>query len=284
MVHKFQFLLLLVVNVYRSKSFVLTRRRRSSLISVFSTPFSWSEPPRNSTIASLIDRHNTDHPYRSNVFATDKEYGDFLESLKSLPQRQSYYRGQHQQNVDLFWEQIKLEASHALAQEPDAGPQLYQGILSHTSILTCICTIISHEIQTELIPATQLKYVFLEMLTPQDEIAIRMDLQAVAKRSAIIDGAAGAVLFHNGFHALVCYRVGHRLWQAQRQGLAYYMQSTVSRKYSMDIHPACKMGEGIYLRAGAGVVIGETAIVSIDDTVRGLLLFTRFSHQSCSVD
>jgi serine O-acetyltransferase len=71
----------------------------------------------------------------------------------------------------------------------------------------------------------------------------------------------------NGFHALVCYRVGHLLWQAGRTGLAYYMQSTVSRKYSADMHPASRLGRGIYLRVGSGVVIGETATVGNDVSI-----------------
>jgi serine O-acetyltransferase len=105
------------------------------------------------------------------------------------------------------------------------------------------------------------------MLTPEDEYMIRLDLQAVATRSPSISSAFSAILFHNGFHALVCYRVGHRMWLAGRTGLAYYMQSIVSRKYSADIHPACKLGSGTYVRVGAGVVIGETAVVGNDVSI-----------------
>jgi len=76
-----------------------------------------------------------------------------------------------------------------------------------------------------------------------------------------------SVLYHQGFHALVCYRLGHRLWQAKRTGLAYYMQSTVSRKYSADIHPAARLGKAIHLRATAGVVIGETAVIGDDVSI-----------------
>ena len=76
-----------------------------------------------------------------------------------------------------------------------------------------------------------------------------------------------AILFHTGLHALVCYRVGHRLWQADRTGLAKYLQSTVSGHYSADIHPACSMGQGIYLCTAAGVVIGETATVGNDVSI-----------------
>lgn len=169
--------------------------------------------------------------------------------------------------VDPFWEQTKLEALAALKKEPAAGPQLYQGILSQSSLLEAICTVIAHDIETELIPATEIKNLFLDVLLPDDCFKIRMDLQAVATRSPSVGSAMDTILFHNGFHALVCYRLGHRLWQANRTSLAYYMQSTVSRTYSADIHPACTMGYGIYLRTGAGIVIGETAVVGNDTSI-----------------
>jgi serine O-acetyltransferase len=173
--------------------------------------------------------------------------------------------------IDLFWEQIKYEAEMFVAQsEQQAGSQLYQGILSHASLMIAICTIISHEIATELITATTLKDLFIKILCSNgcnDEETIREDLHAVPVRDPSIGTAMEAILFHKGFHALVCYRVGHRLWQANRTGLAYYIQSTVSRIYATDIHPACRMGSGIYLRVGVGVVIGETAVLGNDVSV-----------------
>jgi serine O-acetyltransferase len=42
------------------------------------------------------------------------------------------------------------------------------------------------------------------------------------------------------------------------------MQSTVSKHYSADIHPAALFGIGIHLRTGAGAVVGQTAVVGDD--------------------
>jgi serine O-acetyltransferase len=120
------------------------------------------------------------------------------------------------------------------------------------------------EIETDFIKATELKKLFLDLLTPEDIEAIHCDAIAAATRSCSLGLASLAILFQTGLHALVCYRVGHRLWQEERTGLAYYLQSTVSRQYSADIHPACQLGRGIYLRTAAGVVIGETATVGDD--------------------
>jgi serine O-acetyltransferase len=201
----------------------------------------------------------TEKPYVSSLFIARPEWKSFLESLINEDSQSSV--------MDPLWEQVKKEAMDALGPEPAAGPQLYLGILSQPCLLEAIVTIIANEIGTELMQATELKNLFLSMLTPQDDISIHLDVMAVAMRSQSVGNAMMATLFHNGLHALVCYRVGHRLWLEGRTGLAYYIQSTVSRKYSADIHPAARMGSGIYLNTGGGVVIGETAVVGNDVTI-----------------
>jgi serine O-acetyltransferase len=220
--------------------------------------------PYQSTGLFPVDNHQTRHSSNATMNGTinnnNSLWIQFMQTLHHMSIESNIF-------IDPFWEQIKLEAEAALRLEPQAGPQLYQGILSQPNLLSSICTIIAHEIETELIPATAIKNLFLELLTIQDEHDIRYDLQAVATRSPSVVNAMDAILFHNGFHALVCYRVGHRLWLAGRTGLAYYMQSVVSRTYSADIHPACTLGCGTYVRAGAGVVIGETAVVGNDVSI-----------------
>eukprot|EP00536_Pseudo-nitzschia_multiseries_P005398 jgi/Psemu1/254474/estExt_Genewise1Plus.C_1010050 len=168
---------------------------------------------------------------------------------------------------DHLWEQVKLEALSYLGNEPEAGPQLYQNILSQKSLVEAIVSIIANEVESELIKATEIKKVFLDMLTEEDEEAIHCDVIAAATRSPSVELAVLATLFHTGLHALICYRVGHRLWHVDRTGLAKYLQSTVSRHYSADIHPACLMGQGIYLCTASGVVIGETATVGNDVSI-----------------
>jgi serine O-acetyltransferase len=189
------------------------------------------------------------------LWATNDDWKFFMLSLRPKP------------NADHLWEQVRLEATASLEREPEAGPQLYQNILSQPSLLEAIVTIVANEIETELIKATEIKKLFLDCLTPEDAQAIHCDAIAAATRSPSVGCALLAVLFQTGFHALVCYRVGHRLWQQGRTGLAYYLQSTVSQHYSADIHPACRMGQGIYLCSSAGVVIGETATIGNDVSI-----------------
>ena len=239
------------------------------------TPKSSTFPRRSSTVRFVDPRQTNDEDalweasfeLKSNQYMTSRpEVKEYLDSLRANAGSLGG-NGATGQLYDPLWEQVKLEATSALSTNPEAGPMLYTGILSQKSLTEAIVSAISHEIATELFPATSLKKLFLEQLTREDVRSISFDLVAASTRSASVENAMATVLYHQGFHALVCYRLGHRLWLAGRTGLAYYMQSTVSRKYSADIHPAAKMGIGIHMRATAGVVIGETAVLGNDCSI-----------------
>ena len=266
-----------------------SRIRRRTQTSIFQTE-DISTTPANSTDGEEYQQDSDDtipdllsKPYASSLVREFDE--DALRNVMASLERENYLEecevdpekcreqseeassGRAGQSSDPLWEQIKLEAENMLASEPQSGPQLYSLILSQPSLIEAVATIISNEIETELIPATSLRNLFLELLTAQDRRSITLDIMAAALRSPSVGTAVNAIVFNRGLHALVCYRVGHRLWQAGRTGLAYYMQSTVSSRFSADIHPAARMGSGIYLNCGGGIVIGETAVIGDDVSI-----------------
>ena len=64
-----------------------------------------------------------------------------------------------------------------------------------------------------------------------------------------------------GYHAVQGYRIAHALWRRGQTLLACALQSRISEVFAVDIHPAARIGRGILLDHGTGVVIGETAVV-----------------------
>lgn len=169
---------------------------------------------------------------------------------------------------------MKLEAQEALEKEREIGPAIYSGILSQPDLFSAV---VEHVTNVLAGPSTNFRTVleppavmrlFQEQLTQEDKETIVLDIMASAIRKPCNQGSAmKVIMFNAGFHALVCYRVAHRLWLAGRKGLAYLIQSSVSSTFSCDIHPGAKIGAGIYLAAGAGVVIGETAVVKDDVSI-----------------
>lgn len=205
----------------------------------------------------FLSKHNQDHAINE-WFGSGQQQNTIDEPYRHL-------RFLRRKLPDPLWSQIRMEAEHTLKHEPDAGTQLYQHVLRHPSLIAALASIVSHEIASELMPATALQALVLDQLRLSDEMNIHLDVIASVNRNPSEESTAlDALLFHQGLHALVCYRVAHRLWQAGRTGLAYYMQSTISSRYAADIHPAAEMDGGIYLSVGGGVVIGETARVGKD--------------------
>ena len=97
--------------------------------------------------------------------------------------------------------------------------------------------------------------------------AIVSDLLKVVVVDPAADGLLQPFLFFKGFHALGVHRVAHSLWldgTAGAQGAALMLQSRAAELFSVDIHPAATIGNGVMLDHATGVVIGSTAIVGSD--------------------
>ncbi|GHU98904.1 serine acetyltransferase [Clostridia bacterium] len=66
-------------------------------------------------------------------------------------------------------------------------------------------------------------------------------------------------LTYSGFHALLAYRFAHFLYRAGLKFSARVVSQTARFFTGVEIHPAAKLGRGIFIDHGMGVVIGETA-------------------------
>ena len=91
--------------------------------------------------------------------------------------------------------------------------------------------------------------------------AIRADLAIIKERDPACRGTLEILLCYPGFHALVLHRLSHRLWHL---GLALpaRLLSQLSRGLTgIEIHPGARIGAGVFIDHGMGVVIGETSVI-----------------------
>lgn len=96
---------------------------------------------------------------------------------------------------------------------------------------------------------------------------IREDLQVVLERDPAARGYLEIFLCYPGFHAIIWHRVTHYLYMHRWFGLARFI-SQVNRFFTMiEIHPGAKIGRGLFIDHGAGVVIGETAEIGDNVTL-----------------
>src|SRR5438105_1210294 len=77
-------------------------------------------------------------------------------------------------------------------------------------------------------------------------------------------GSVAEVLTYPGFHAVFSHRIAHGLYKRRMRYLARVI-SQVSRFFTnIEIHPGATIGRRFFIDHGAGVVIGETAIIGDD--------------------
>ena len=96
---------------------------------------------------------------------------------------------------------------------------------------------------------------------------ILADLRAPLERDPAARGWLDVVLSYPGFHALVAHRVIHPLHRAGIPILPRWL-ANVSRFFTqIEIHPAARVGKGIFIDHGSGVVIGETAEIGDGCTI-----------------
>ena len=92
---------------------------------------------------------------------------------------------------------------------------------------------------------------------------LRADLAIIRERDPAARGALEILLCYPGFQALTLHRLSHRLWRSRLPlKLAARLLSQLGRSLTgIEIHPGARIGEGVFIDHGMGVVIGETAEV-----------------------
>jgi serine O-acetyltransferase len=90
---------------------------------------------------------------------------------------------------------------------------------------------------------------------------ILADLKAPLERDPASRGWLDVVLSYPGFHALVMHRVVHALYRMRVPLLPRWLSNVNRFLTGIEIHPAARIGKGVFIDHGMGVVIGETAEV-----------------------
>ena len=87
---------------------------------------------------------------------------------------------------------------------------------------------------------------------------LREDIALIKERDPAARSAFEIILTYSGLHAVHSYRRAHWFYQHKCFTIARII-SQMSRFFTgIEIHPGAKIGKGLFIDHGAGVVIGET--------------------------
>ncbi|WP_404815146.1 serine O-acetyltransferase [Ructibacterium gallinarum] len=90
---------------------------------------------------------------------------------------------------------------------------------------------------------------------------IKQDVNVVFERDPAARSRAQVFFLYPGVRAIINHRIAHRLNQSGHHFLADWVSKRTRKKTGIEIHPAAKIGKGVFIDHGMGVVIGETAVV-----------------------
>ena len=90
---------------------------------------------------------------------------------------------------------------------------------------------------------------------------IRAQLATIKERDPAARSSLEILLCYPGLHALALHRLSNRLWRLDVPLVPRLISQFGRWITGIEIHPGARIGKGVFIDHGMGVVIGETAVV-----------------------
>ncbi|MBR1763959.1 MAG: serine O-acetyltransferase [Ruminococcus sp.] len=88
---------------------------------------------------------------------------------------------------------------------------------------------------------------------------LKHDIQSVKDRDPAAHSTLEIILTYSGVHAVMMYRVAHWFYVKGHTVIARVISQAARGMTGIEIHPGAKIGKGLLIDHGSGVVVGETA-------------------------
>jgi serine O-acetyltransferase len=86
-------------------------------------------------------------------------------------------------------------------------------------------------------------------------------IRSALDRDPAATGSLTVILTYAGVQALVYHRIAHALFRQRFRFLSRVLSQIARWLTGIEIHPGAKIGKGIFIDHGMGVVIGETTVI-----------------------
>ena len=103
------------------------------------------------------------------------------------------------------------------------------------------------------------------MSKPFDDV--REEVKTFRERDPAAKSDAEVVFLYSGLHAILAYRVSHKLYLGKHYFGARAISQLAKFFTGIEIHPGATIGKRFFIDHGAAVVIGETTEIGDDCTV-----------------
>ena len=96
---------------------------------------------------------------------------------------------------------------------------------------------------------------------------VKYDVETIRQRDPAAKSNVEVLLLYSGMHALIAYRVSHKLYVSGKFFSARAISQLARFFTGIEIHPGAKIGKGLFIDHGMGVVIGETTEIGDNCTI-----------------
>ncbi|MDB5592783.1 serine O-acetyltransferase [Enterovirga sp.] len=168
--------------------------------------------------------------------------------------------------IDPVWTRLRQDAEAVVQAEPALATFVVTTILNHESLEGAVIHRVASRLGHPALSSELIGQIYREVAERDRGLgeAFRADILAVADRDPACGRLIEPVLYFKGFHAIQTHRLAHALWEEGRRDVALYVQSRASEVFQTDIHPAARIGRGIFLDHATGLVVGSTAVIEDD--------------------
>lgn len=87
---------------------------------------------------------------------------------------------------------------------------------------------------------------------------IKEDIASIKARDPAVHSAWEVLFLYPSYKAVRSYRIAHWFYERGHFFIARWISQHSRNKTGIEIHPGAKIGKGLFIDHGAGVVIGET--------------------------
>jgi len=93
------------------------------------------------------------------------------------------------------------------------------------------------------------------------------DARSIADRDPAAKSPLQVILLYPGFHILIFHRMAHWFYKHRRFMIARWISQTGRFWTGIEVHPGARIGSGLFIDHGSGIVIGETAVIGNECTI-----------------
>ena len=157
-----------------------------------------------------------------------------------------------------------------MRREPELATFIYSTILHHDTLEAAVVHRVSERLDHADVSGDLIRQAYGDALDEQPRARRNRSAPTSSPpfdRDPATDRFIEPVLYYKGFHAIQTHRLAHWLLGKGRKDFALYLQSRSSAVFQCDIHPAARIGRGIFLDHATGLVVGETAVIDDDVSI-----------------